>query len=143
MTAFICETCGCQFAEAQTAPERCSICEDARQFVRPGGQAWTTPAVLAQRHRNSFRQYEAGLLGIGTVPDFAIGQRALLIRSSQGNVLWDCIALLDPATIEIVKALGGLRAIAISHPHFYSTMVEWSRAFGDVPCSFMLTTGNG
>ena len=27
---------------------------------------------------------------------------------------------------------GGLAAIAISHPHFYSSMVEWSRAF-DAP----------
>ncbi len=28
---------------------------------------------------------------------------------------------------------GGLTAIAISHPHFYSGMIEWSRAFGAVP----------
>jgi hypothetical protein len=28
--------------------------------------------------------------------------------------------------------MGGLAAIAISHPHFYTTMVEWSRAF-DAP----------
>ena len=27
----------------------------------------------------------------------------------------------------------GLKAIAISHPHFYTTMVEWSHAFGKVP----------
>jgi hypothetical protein len=67
------------------------------------------------------------------VPHFAIGQRALLIRHPRGNVLWDCISLLDGATVEIVKALGGLRAIAISHPHYYTTMVDWSRAFGDVP----------
>jgi len=32
----------------------------------------------------------------------------------------------------LIKGLGGLRAIAISHPHFYTTMVEWSRAF-DAP----------
>src|SRR5215831_13526003 len=28
---------------------------------------------------------------------------------------------------------GSLKAIAISHPHFYTTMVEWSRAFGGIP----------
>ena len=33
----------------------------------------------------------------------------------------------------VIKGLGGLKAIAISHPHFYTTMVEWSRAFGNVP----------
>jgi hypothetical protein len=89
--------------------------------------------LLALRHRNSFRFYESGVFGIGTVPDFAIGQRALLITHPNGNILWDCIALLDSATVEIVKALGGSRAIAISHPHYYTTMVDWSRAFGDVP----------
>jgi glyoxylase-like metal-dependent hydrolase (beta-lactamase superfamily II) len=29
--------------------------------------------------------------------------------------------------------MGGIKAIAISHPHYYSSMVEWSRALGDVP----------
>ena len=41
--------------------------------------------------------------------------------------------LLDPATVTLINGLGGLKAIAISHPHFYTTMVEWSRAFDDVP----------
>jgi hypothetical protein len=62
-------------------------------------------------------------------PDFAIAQRALLLRTPAGNVLWDCVALLDPATIGIVKALGGIAAIAISHPHYYASMVEWAQAF--------------
>src|SRR5215831_10436795 len=43
------------------------------------------------------------------------------------------IAMLDPATIALINGLGSLRAIAISHPHFYTTMVEWSRAFGGIP----------
>ena len=29
-----------------------------------------------------------------------------------------------------MRALGGLAAIAISHPHYYTTMAEWGRAFG-------------
>ncbi|MEP6774190.1 MAG: MBL fold metallo-hydrolase, partial [Chloroflexota bacterium] len=28
---------------------------------------------------------------------------------------------------------GGISAIAISHPHFYSSMVEWSKAFDNAP----------
>jgi hypothetical protein len=46
--------------------------------------------------------------------------------------LWDCISLLDNPTIAAVRTLGGIAAIAISHPHFYSSMVEWSHAF-DAP----------
>ena len=72
------------------------------------------------------------LVGIGTEPSFAIGQRALLVRSPEGNLLWDCITVIDDATIDAVRELGGIRAIAISHPHYYSSMVEWSRAF-DAP----------
>jgi hypothetical protein len=43
--------------------------------------------------------------------------------------MWDCIAPLDDATIALIKGLGGLKAIAISHPHFYTTMIEWAQAF--------------
>jgi hypothetical protein len=45
----------------------------------------------------------------------------------------DCISLIDDATITLINGVGGLHAIAISHPHFYTTLVDWSRAFGDVP----------
>ena len=133
MKAYICVTCGSQFTESERPPDRCPICEDERQYVNPSGQAWTDATALAARHRNSFRQYEPGVIGIGTEPDFAIGQRALLLRHPEGNVLWDCVALLDSTTIELIEGLGGLRAIAISHPHYYATMVEWSRSFGNIP----------
>ena len=86
----------------------------------------------SQSHRNTIRQEEPGLIGIGMEPSFAIGQRALLVRHPDGNFLWDCIPLLDEAVIELVKGIGGISAIAISHPHFYTSMVEWSHAF-DAP----------
>ncbi len=132
MPAFICVTCGSQFAPTEGAPKRCPICDEDRQYVPPSGQAWTTHEALARSHFNTFRQHEAGLIGIGTAPAFAIGQRALLLQTARGNILWDCISLLDEATVAIVKALGGLIGIAISHPHYYASMVEWAHAF-DVP----------
>ena len=69
---------------------------------------------------------------IETTPGFGIGQRAILARTPTGNVLWDCIALIDDATVDLLQGLGGVMAIAISHPHYYTTMVEWSRALGGV-----------
>lgn len=130
---FICVTCGVQHTLSESPPADCTICEDPRQYVPASGQRWITPTALAATHRNSYRQHEPNLLGIGTEPHFAIGQRALLVRTPQGNILWDCISLLDNATHEIVSALGGITAIAISHPHFQASMIEWSRAFGDAP----------
>jgi glyoxylase-like metal-dependent hydrolase (beta-lactamase superfamily II) len=56
-------------------------------------------------------------------------RRALLVTHPAGNVLWDCIPLLDEALIEMIRGVGGISAIAISHPHYYANMVEWSRAF--------------
>jgi rubredoxin len=132
MPAYICTTCGTQFSPSESPPPRCPICDEDRQYVPPSGQSWTTPEALARSHVNGFRQHEKDLLGIGTMPAFAIGQRALLLRTERGNVLWDCISLLDEATVAIVKSLGGLIGIAISHPHYYSSMVEWAHAF-DVP----------
>ena len=72
-----------------------------------------------------------GLTAIETEPKFGIGQRAHLIQTPAGNVLWDCIAYLDDATVEQINALGGLAAIAISHPHYYSAMVEWAHRFAN------------
>src|SRR5215204_1049159 len=66
-------------------------------------------------------------------PAFGIGQRAILAHTPAGNVLWDCLALIDEATVDLLNGLGGVSAIAISHPHYYTTMVEWSRALGGVP----------
>jgi hypothetical protein len=130
---FICTTCGTQFPESVAPPDACPTCTDERQYVPPAGQQWTDLEKLRKSHRNSFLKKEEGLYGIGTVPEFAIGQRALLVRTPAGNVLWDCISLLDEATVDIIGGLGGLAAIAISHPHYYTAMVEWSRAFGSVP----------
>lgn len=133
MTHFMCVTCGTQFAESDSPPPRCPICEDERQYVGANGQQWTTLAELEQSRSNVIKEHEPRLTGIGSEPRFAISQRALLVQTGQGNLLWDCISLIDDATIAAVQALGGIAAIAISHPHFYSSMVEWSRAFGNAP----------
>jgi len=127
MPHFICTACGTQYAECAQPPAQCQICEEERQYVPPHGQTWTTLAALSQSHLNASREYEPGIIGIGA--GFAIGQRALLLRTGGGNVLWDCVATLDAATVTTIKGLGGVQAIAISHPHFYTTMVEWARAF--------------
>jgi hypothetical protein len=133
MQGFICTACGTQYPPSDTPPPHCTICEDERQFIPPRGQTWTTLPALAAGHFNGWRQHEPGIIGIGTQPQFAIGQRALLIMTPNGNVLWDCISMIDPATVALINGLGGLKSIAISHPHFYTTMSEWSRAFGGIP----------
>jgi len=129
-TAFVCATCGAQHSPSVEPPEECAICVDERQYVGHEGQRWTTLAELRRAHRADVREEEPRLTGIGSTPAFAIGQRALLVETAEGNVLWDCLAPFDEEVAAAVRARGGIAAIAISHPHYYSTMVEWSRAFG-------------
>jgi len=129
---YVCVTCGVQFAESAEPPTRCPICDDERQYVGWDGQRWTTLEELRADHRADIREEEPGLVGIGCEPGFAIGQRALLVQAPSGNVLWDCISLVDDEIGSRVEALGGIAAIAISHPHYYSSMVEWGKAF-DAP----------
>jgi glyoxylase-like metal-dependent hydrolase (beta-lactamase superfamily II) len=133
MTCFICRTCAVQHADSRQPPPSCPICEDERQYVGWQGQRWTTMEELsAEGFRSEVRNLEPGLSGIGTTPALAIGQRALLVGTEAGNLLWDCSGYLDDAAIERVRQLGGLAAISASHPHFYGCLVEWSHAF-DAP----------
>ena len=131
--AFLCKTCGMQFPPSATPPSACPICEDPRQYVGYNGQEWITPAELRLHHRNVFQEEEAGLHSFITEPDFAIGQRAFLVQTPEGNLLWDCLSLMDEETVEAIHALGGIQAIAISHPHYYTTMIDWSQRFGNAP----------
>jgi len=129
MQNFICVQCGTQFGETAEPPLHCPICEDERQFVRHSGQEWTTLERLRVNHHNRIEDEAPQLLGIGTQPEFAIGQRALLLQSPGGNLLWDCVTLLDEQTAAEIDARSGIRALAISHPHYYSAVVEWAKRF--------------
>jgi hypothetical protein len=133
MPNYICATCGVQYADTVVPPEHCTICEDERQYVGPEGQRWTTLKELQAKYRNQLDVEGPELISIVTEPKFALGQRALHVRTPEGNVLWDCITLIDDRSVNAVQALGGVSAIAISHPHYYSSLVEWSRALGDIP----------
>jgi glyoxylase-like metal-dependent hydrolase (beta-lactamase superfamily II) len=133
MPCYICATCGVQYAESVLPPQHCRICEDERQYIGWTGQRWTTLAELQSTHKNQLDVEAPELISLATEPRFAIGQRALHLRSNGGNVLWDCISLADDRSVAAVQALGGVKAIAISHPHYYSSLAEWSRELGGVP----------
>jgi hypothetical protein len=131
--AYICATCGVQHTPSDAPPERCPICVDERQYIGRGGQSWTTMEELATDHRNVVEEEEPGLLCVRTQPSFAIGQRALVVVTDRGNLMWDCVSLVDEDSVRRLREVGGLQAIAISHPHFYASCIEWSEAFGGAP----------
>jgi glyoxylase-like metal-dependent hydrolase (beta-lactamase superfamily II) len=125
----ICATCGTHYSP-QSSFNVCPICEDDRQYLPPGGQIWTTPEKLASSYSVKTQELHDYVYEMEIVPSFAIGQRSFLIMSSKGNILWDCIPLLNEPIKAFIRAHGGLRAIAFSHPHYYSNMNDWAEAFG-------------
>ncbi|MEH7747560.1 hypothetical protein V7659_21450 [Neobacillus drentensis] len=134
MKKYICETCGVQYSSSIEAPKQCLICEEERQFVSSKGQVWTTLEKLIEvgTYSNIIELQEEGLHSIKTNPSFGIGQSAYLVKDRHYNLLWDCITYIDPSTISHINKLGGIDAIALSHPHYYSSQVEWAEAF-DAP----------
>jgi hypothetical protein len=129
METWICATCGNHFPDPR--PDLCPVCADERQWVPPDGQRWTTLAGLAAAgHRSDVRQVEPGLTGIGADPPVAIGQRSLLVSTSEGNLLWDPSGFIDEAAVAAVRSSGGLRFVTASHPHFYGAIASWAREFG-------------
>lgn len=131
MKYFICKTCGVQYERSLKEPSKCIICTEERQYVNPNGQAWTTLEKLIEegKYHNAIQIEEPGLYSIETTPSFGIGQTAYLVQDNGFNLLWDCITYLDHSTIRNVEKLGGIDAIALSHPHYYSSQVEWAEKF--------------
>ena len=132
MPLWTCEQCGAQFPDSVAPPAACLICEDERQFVNWKGQTWIARDDLVKSRKLVWRD-DLGIPGIGIEPSFAIGQRALLVPGRDGCVMWDCIPLATPEAVEYIRSLGGLKAVAVSHPHFYGAVADWSEAFGGAP----------
>lgn len=127
--ALICTTCGTQYPPDKQVPELCIICNDDRQYVTEDGQHWTDMDELKRNRSTKIEVLCDNLYSLKTEPNFALANRALFVKSPGGNVLWDCITLPDKNAIDFINANGGLKAIAFSHPHYYSAMNEWAAIF--------------
>ncbi len=123
------QTCGVQYAASVEEPVSCHICDEERQYVNPKGQSWTTLESLqtGDTYKNEIIEEENELYSITTKPGFAIGQTAYVVKTESYRLLWDCITYLDEMTITKIKELGGLDAIALSHPHYYSNASRMGR----------------
>lgn len=123
----ICYTCGTRYAEE--TPYACPVCNDERQYVPVTGQKWTSYAELSKTKTIRFGELLPNVYDLRVSPSFAIAQRAYLVLSPNGNLLWDCLPFLDEATVAFIRSIGGLKGIAISHPHYYGLMSVWAQVF--------------
>lgn len=132
MNSFLCSTCGTQFAPSARQPSSCAVCEDERQYVGWNGQQWTTHEALAATQTLRIGE-DAGLPALAMAAEFGIPQRALLLVTGAGNLLWECLSLVTDEAVARLREHGGVDRIVISHPHFYASMVQWSDALGGIP----------
>lgn len=133
MTLWLCATCGLEHADTPEPPGTCAICADERQYLPEGGQRWTTLAELAKDRHVTVKELEPDLSGITVTPGVGIGHRPLLVRTPDGNVLWDAPGYYDDTLIDAIRDLGGIVAIASSHPHLTGVSISLAHEFGDVP----------
>lgn len=133
MPVWICRTCAVEQPDTAEPSATCAICSDDRQYLRPTGQRWTTMAELeAEGHGGTLDEVEPGLLGLSVAPGLGIGQRALLVQTDAGNLLWDPVGYVDDDLEAAVRAVGGMAAVASSHPHMFGAQVAWGERF-DAP----------
>lgn len=128
MKNFICTTCATQYPQSQVPPSECTICNEERQYVNPNGQSWTTlnEMIESNQFHNEILLEEDGLYSITTKPEFGIGQTAYFVQQNGFGLIWDCVAYLDEPTLATLAKFGNVHAMALSHPHYYSTQVEWA-----------------
>ena len=129
MTAAICAACGTKYPDRRAA---CAICEDDRQYVPPDGQQWIELDAFAGRQKVIIK-CDDGVIGVGVDPLFAINQRALIVRGAAMSVMWESLSLVTDEAVAAITRDGPIDAIAISHPHFYAAMQDWSDALGGIP----------
>ncbi|WP_063979670.1 MBL fold metallo-hydrolase [Mycolicibacterium brisbanense] len=140
MPTWICTGCGVEHAHSDTRPPENScvltsevVSIEERGDLPPHGTWTTLEALAAQPHHTEYADHGRGVHSLRRVPRFAIGHRSFLVQTAHGNLLWDAPSYLDDDVVALVRRLGGVAAIAASHPHMFGAQLSWSRAFDRVP----------
>lgn len=139
MPTWICTGCGVEHPDSATEPaDSCVLTSEIvsieeRGDLPPHGTWTTLEALAAQPHHTEHVDHGRGVHSLRRAPRFAIGHRSFLAQTAQGNLLWDAPGYLDDEITDLVHGLGGVDAVAASHPHMFGAQLSWSRAFGGVP----------
>jgi glyoxylase-like metal-dependent hydrolase (beta-lactamase superfamily II) len=130
-TVHLCATCAVETDGPRPAEQVCPICADERQYLPTTGQRWTTVEELTRTgHVLEWFEVEPGLTGMTTAPGVGIGQQTMVVRSDDGNLLWDPPGLITNEAVDHVRRLGPTRAIAASHPHMFGVQLAWAEVLG-------------
>lgn len=128
-----CAGCAVEFPPGAQPEGLCPICADERQYIPGGTQRWMrTGDLVADGHELTLTELEPGLTAIAS-PEIGIGQSALLVQTTGGNLLFDVPGLITDQIIAWLRSRGGLAGIVASHPHMYGVQQQYSQAFDNAP----------
>ena len=139
MPTWICTGCGVEHPDSDTEPASSCVLTSETVSIEERGDlpphgTWTTlDELAAQPHHTEHVDHGRGVHSLRRAPKFAIGHRSFLVQTANGNLLWDSPGYLDDEIVGLVHGLGGVAAVAASHPHMFGAQLSWSRAFGGVP----------
>ena len=139
MPTWICTGCGVEHPDSRVEPATACVLTSEVPSIEERGDlpphgSWTTlQALAAQPHHTEYVDHGRGVHSLRRTPRFAIGHRSYLVRAPHGNLLWDAPSYLDDDVVGVVRRLGGIAAVAASHPHMFGAQLSWSREFGGVP----------
>lgn len=132
-TIHLCATCAVETDGPCSTDRLCPICADERQYLPPGGQRWTTVEQLVKTgHVLEWFEVEPDLVGLVSKPGVGIGQQSMVVRTDEGNLLWDPPGLITNEAVDHVRRLGRTVAIAASHPHMFGVQLAWAEVL-DAP----------
>ncbi|TXT07490.1 hypothetical protein VHUM_03210 [Vanrija humicola] len=127
----VCATCATQYP----APRRdCTHAKLSGSTDHPQARGATTSSATSRtRASRSSRPSRSSpsLRRVSISPACVKLTPAFLLETFEGSFIWDCSAVLTPPLIAHLTHLRRpLKAMAISHPHFFSTSLTWARALG-------------
>ena len=117
MPAFICITCGTQYAPTSTPPAACLICDEERQFVPPSGQdleevhqayvAMAASGIVTEAQSAVFAAVSKRLLNEARVEAIMLGGTDLALAFNERDTdfpLIDCAGIHADAIAKLATA---------------------------------------
>ena len=128
LSPYACSNCGhWQFYFA--VPPHCPICSDVRNDLPEEGWDFRTPDALRPALAHHRREVIPGVWEFWSTPRFGLDSHGWLLLQPDGNVAFEAAPFYDPASLEAIADLGGIRVLAASHPHGYGALWQLQQRF--------------
>ena len=127
LTHFACANCG--FWQLHFDPPDCPVCTDVRNDLPEDGWRFVPEAEIAATHEGEVREVAEGLWAFTTTPALGLAGTGWLLTRPKGNVAFEAAPYYSRAMLDRIAQLGGIAALAASHPHGYGALFQLQRAF--------------